>query len=192
MVNRFSASAAEIAAAALQDYGRALIVGDISTHGKGTVQSLNPLKPFMVQQHQRSRRIEDHHPQILPRSAALPPSSKASMPDIVLPDVLNYSTQIGETNLDNPLPWDTIQPASYEKFNLVQPYLAQLHERSDARVATNQDFVYVRQDIEQYQEIAVGGNGHAQRTRSNQGAGAGSGQRPRTGRSCEKSARTRA
>ena len=47
LLNRFSASAAEIAAAALQDYGRALIVGDTSTHGKGTVQNLMPLDQFV-------------------------------------------------------------------------------------------------------------------------------------------------
>ena len=70
--------------------------------------------------------------------------------DIVLPDVLDYSTQVGEVSLDNPLPWDTIQPANYEKFNLVQPYLATLKARSNERVVTNQDFLYVKQDIDQF------------------------------------------
>ena len=74
------------------------------------------------------------------------------MSDIVLPDVLNQWTQIGESSLDNPLPWDTIQPATYEKFNLVEPYLAELHKRSEARILTNQDFAYVQQDIEQYKK----------------------------------------
>jgi carboxyl-terminal processing protease len=75
------------------------------------------------------------------------------VPDIIFPDVLNYSTFVGETALDNPLPWDTIKPAKYEKFNLVEPYLGVLHSRSDARLATNQDFAYVRQDIDQFQKM---------------------------------------
>jgi len=78
-------------------------------------------------------------------------------PDIILPDkdLFNYSTQIGESNLDNPLAWDTIQPAAYDKMNLVAPYLADLRELSDARVLTNQDFSYVRQDIEQFKKLQV-------------------------------------
>jgi len=77
---------------------------------------------------------------------------KGVEPDIVLPSVLNYSTQIGETSLENPLPWDTIQPVNYEKLNLVRPYLPQLQVADEARIATNQEFSYVRQDIEQFQK----------------------------------------
>ncbi len=156
MVNRFSASAAEIAAAALQDYGRALVVGDISTHGKGTVQSLNPLKPFVWS----SDKNATNDPGDLKitirkfyRVSGASTQLKGVEPDLVLPDVLNYSTQVGEVALDNPLPWDTIQPASYEKLNLVQPHLAALKTRSDARIATNQDFLYVQQDIALFRKL---------------------------------------
>ena len=153
MVNRFSASASEIAAAALQDYGRAVIVGDTSTHGKGTVQNLNPLRPF-VRPVNASATSDPGAIKITIRKfyriSGGSTQLKGVEPDIVLPDILNYSTQIGETALDNPLPWDTIQPASYEKLNLVQPYLAKLRVNSEARIVTNQDFNYVRQDVEQF------------------------------------------
>ena len=156
MVNRFSASASEIAAAALQDYGRALIVGDISTHGKGTVQNLNPLRPF-VWPATVSATNDPGTVKITIRKfyrvSGASTQLKGVTPDIVLPDVLNYSTEIGETALENPLPWDTIPSVNYNKLNLVQPYLARLRARSDARVATNQDFIYIRQDIEQFQKL---------------------------------------
>ena len=150
MINRFSASAAEIAAAALQDYGRALIVGDISTHGKGTVQNLNPLKPFIQNSTNDPGALKITIRKFY-RVSGASTQLKGVMPDIVLPDVLNY-WQVGETNLDNPLAWDTIQPASYEKMNLVQPYLAELQQHSDARIRTDKDFSYVQQDIEQYKK----------------------------------------
>jgi carboxyl-terminal processing protease len=151
MINRFSASAAEIAAAALQDYGRAVIVGDISTHGKGTVQSLYPLRPYLLNTTNDPGTIKITIRKFY-RISGASTQLKGVTPDIILPDVFNYSKQIGESNLDNPLAWDTIQPATYEKFNLVQPYLPELEKRSDMRVATNQDFAYVQQDINQFEK----------------------------------------
>ncbi len=156
MVNRYSASASEIAAAALQDYGRALIVGDTSTHGKGTVQNLNPLRPFVWP----ATKSATNDPGMIKitirkfyRVSGASTQLKGVVPDIILPDVLNYSKQVGESSLDYPLPWDTIKPADYKKLNLVEPYLATLKQRSDARVATNQDFLYVDQDIRQFVKL---------------------------------------
>ncbi len=156
MINRFSASAAEIAAAALQDYGRAVIVGDTSTHGKGTVQNLNPLRPFWPESNFLTNdpgtvkiTIRKFY-----RVSGASTQLKGVVPDIILPDVLNYSPDIGETSLENPLPWDTIHSATYDKLNLVEPYLAGLRQNSDARIATNQDFIYIQQDIEQFEKIA--------------------------------------
>jgi hypothetical protein len=151
VLNRFSASAAEIAAAALQDYDRALIVGDISTHGKGTVQNLNPLKPFMLNTTNDPGALKITIRKFY-RVSGASTQLKGVEPDIVLPDVLNVSTQIGEASLENPLAWDTIKPATYEKFNLVKPFIPELRQRSDGRLLTNQDFVYVAQDIEQFKK----------------------------------------
>jgi len=156
MINRFSASAAEICAAALQDYGRALVVGDTSTHGKGTVQKPTPLRPFVWP----ATATATNDPGTLKitinkfyRVSGASTQLKGVASDIVLPDILNYSTEIGETSLENPLPWDTIPSADYDKLNLVQPYLAQLKKDSDARVATNQDFTYIRQDIDELKKL---------------------------------------
>ena len=156
LVNRLSASASEIAAAALQDYGRAPVVGDISTFGKGTVQNLNPLRPF-VWPATASATNDPGTVKITIRKfyrvSGASTQLKGVMPDLVLPDVLNYSTQFGESSLENPLPWDTIPSVNYAKLNLVQPYLDELRRRSSDRVATNQDFIYTRQDIGQFQKL---------------------------------------
>jgi carboxyl-terminal processing protease len=156
LVNRLSASASEIAAAALQDYGRALVVGDISTFGKGTVQNLNPLRPF-VWPTTVSATNDPGTVKITIRKfyrvSGASTQLRGVTPDLMLPDVLNYSTQFGESSLDNPLPWDTIPSANYFKLNLVQPYLGELLRRSSGRIATNQDFVYTRQDIDQFQKV---------------------------------------
>lgn len=156
MLNRFSASAAEIAGAALQDYGRAVVVGDISTHGKGTVQNLNQLRPF-VWPATPSATNDPGTVKITIRKFYRVTGASTQLrgvaSDIVLPSILNYSDQVGETALENPLPWDTIDPVKFDKLNLVQPYLDELRTHSAARIATNQDFVYIHQDIDLFQKL---------------------------------------
>lgn len=155
LTSRFSASASEIVAGAMQDYGRAVVVGDISTHGKGTVQNLNPLAPYV----EPATATATNDPgqlkitiQKFYRASGTSTQLRGVMPDIVLPSVLNYSKEIGEDALDNPLPWDTIASTKYEKVNLVSPCLAELLKRSSERVATNQDFAYIREDIDLYRK----------------------------------------
>lgn len=154
LTSRFSASASEILAGALQDYGRALIVGDQSTHGKGTVQNLNPLRAIP------GLREATYDPGALKitirkfyRASGASTQKKGVFPDIVLPSILNHSEDIGEAALDTALEWDEIKSAKYDKLDLVEPYLGELLRRSATRTATNQDFVYIREDIEQFRKI---------------------------------------
>jgi carboxyl-terminal processing protease len=152
LINRFSASAAEIAAAALQDYGRAIVIGDTSTHGKGTVQNLNQLKNYMPDVTNDPGTVKITIRKFY-RINGASTQLKGVVPDIILPDVLSYSPDIGETSLENPLPWDTIPSAKYDKLNMVAPYLSDLRQHSDARVTTNQDFIYIQQDIQQFKKL---------------------------------------
>jgi carboxyl-terminal processing protease len=73
--------------------------------------------------------------------------------DIVLPSKLNYVKEIGESSLENALAWDQIESARYDKLNQVAPYLQDLLSRSNDRISTNQDFVYIREDIEQFRKL---------------------------------------
>ncbi len=155
LTSRFSASASEILAGALQDYGRALIVGDSSTHGKGTVQSLLDLKPIM----RRSGVLMTNDPGALKitirkfyRASGASTQLKGVTPDIVLPSVNNH-IEVGEASLDNPLEWDTIPSAEYSKLNRVEPYLADLKKRSDQRIAADRDFSWVQQEIERFKKM---------------------------------------
>jgi carboxyl-terminal processing protease len=153
LTSRFSASASEILAGALQDYNRALIVGDFSTHGKGTVQQLNPLRMFI------SEDMMTNNPGTLKitkakfyRASGASTQLKGVMSDIVLPSKWNHAKDIGEEAYDTALPWDTIQSARFEKFDLVQPFLPDLMRQSGQRLGTNQDFAYIREDIEQFRK----------------------------------------
>jgi len=155
LTSRFSASASEIVAGALQDYGRALVIGDIATHGKGTVQSVNPLTPYV----QFSDKSLTNDPGALKltikkfyRASGASTQLKGVTPDIVLPSVLNESKDFGEDSLDNALPYDTLPSSKFEPVNRVEPYLEELRRRSNERIAQDKDFDYIRQDIEHYKK----------------------------------------
>src|SRR5205807_7481098 len=116
LTSRFSASASEILAGALQDYGRALIVGDSATHGKGTVQSLLQLANYM----RRTGAAATNDPGAVKitirkfyRASGSSTQLKGVVPDMVLPSV-NDQLEVGESSLENPLAWATIATAVYE------------------------------------------------------------------------------
>lgn len=153
LTSRFSASASEILAGALQDYNRALIVGDLSTHGKGTVQQLLPLRMMIPE----SSMTNNPGTLKITKAKFYRASGKSTQlngvySDIVLPSKLNYAKDIGEASLDSALPYDTVKSARFEKFNYVQPYLSNVLSQSSQRIATNQEYVYIREDIEQFRK----------------------------------------
>ncbi len=154
LTGKTSASASEILAGAMQDYGRAVMVGDSSTYGKGTVQAILDLAPIM-----KRYNIKAANPGALKltiqkfyRAGGSSTQLKGVVPDIILPSLFNVS-EIGEKYLEAPLAWDTVPSAKPENLNRVQPYLAQLKKRSDTRLVTDKDFVYLRGEVERYKKL---------------------------------------
>jgi carboxyl-terminal processing protease len=154
LTSRHSASASEILAGALQDYNRALIVGDLSTHGKGTVQQLQPLRQFITEE------AMTNDPGTLKitkakfyRASGGSTQLKGVLSDIVLPSILNYAKEIGEKSIENALPYDEIESARFEKTDLVQAsYTDELLKRSNQRISKDREYDYVRQDIETFRK----------------------------------------
>ena len=149
LTSRLSASASEIVSGALQDYGRAIIVGDSSTFGKGTVQTMLPLGPIM----QREGITPASDPGALKvtiskfyRPGGSSTQLKGVRADIVLPSFTD-TPEISESGMKNPLEWDAVPPARYPRFDLVKPFVATLAERSRARIAGDQDFAWQREDL---------------------------------------------
>ncbi len=149
LTSRFSASASEILVGALQDYGRAVVVGDSSTFGKGTVQSILPLALVM----DRAGLSHAYDPGALKvtiskfyRPDGASTQLHGVVSDIVLPSPSDLS-DVNESVLKHPLPWDAVAPALHEQLNRVQPYLGTLRERSLKRVKTEKEFAYLADDI---------------------------------------------
>ncbi len=86
------------------------------------------------------------------RASGASTQKKGVTPDIVLPSLANESKDIGETALENPMEWDTIPAAKYDKVNMVEPYLPDLRKRSTQRIAADRDFAYLREDIELFKK----------------------------------------
>ena len=130
IVNRLSASASEIFAGAIQDYGRGLVIGE-PTFGKGTVQSIQPLNhgelKFTLA---KFYRVSGQSTQ-----------NRGVVPDIAYPSLLE-TAEIGESSLPRALPWDTIPPARYQADTGLQPLIPQLTDRHKARAANDPQFVY--------------------------------------------------
>jgi carboxyl-terminal processing protease len=149
LTSRGSASASEIVAGALQDYGRALIVGDASTFGKGTAQQifyLSKLQPFADSAHDPGTLKLTNSKFYRASGASTELCGVAA--DITLPSLWNESTEIGESNLDNHLPYDKIDSSRFQKVNMVQAEIPELTKLSSERIATNKDFAYLRADID--------------------------------------------
>ncbi len=158
LTDRLSASASEILAGALQDYSRALIVGDSSTHGKGTVQSLVPVNMYYTNiVHGPALATDPGDMKITIKKFYRPSGASTQrngvVPDIILPSVLGESKEIGESTLENALEPDAVAGADFERLNRVTPYLADLRKRSSERLATDPEFAYIRQDIEIYKRL---------------------------------------
>ena len=149
LTSHLSASASEIFAGALQDYNRALIVGDKNTFGKGTVQTLfevgRLMSPFGFKQAdagalkltiQKFYRPSGHSTQL-----------KGVESDIVLPSRYAH-LDVGEDALKYPLAYDEIKPADYEKWTGPQPDLNELRSKSATRVKDDPEFRYIEQDID--------------------------------------------
>lgn len=134
LVNRTSASASEIVAAALQDYGRAIVIGDSRTHGKGSVQTVLPLGR---NQDMGSIKVTSA---LFYRISGGSTQLRGVEPDIVIPSPYDYM-DFGEDSLKNPLEWSTVRPVMFSPFDDLTPLLADLRARSEDRRAGDERYV---------------------------------------------------
>ncbi|MDD4098369.1 MAG: carboxy terminal-processing peptidase [Lentisphaeria bacterium] len=155
MVDKLSASASEIVAAALQDYGRAVIVGDGSTHGKGTVQSVINLANIRALSHAVSR-MPDPEPGSLKitiskfyRINGSSTQVRGVTSDITFPSFLDQ-LDLGEDKLPHVLPWDQIKPLEYTALNQTADVLPALLQASLKRRQDNPLFREYLGDIDFY------------------------------------------
>ena len=148
LINRFSASASEILAGAVQDYGRAVIIGGDFSHGKGTVQAvLNLNQGPLLSMFGPTMGALKVTIQKFYRVTGASTQYKGVTSDIILPDLFSY-VESREKDLEYSLPWDQIATKPFSKWSKFTYNLAQLREKSAARVKTNPRFNKIVKNIE--------------------------------------------
>ena len=144
LINRSSASASEIFAAALQDYGRGLVIGEPS-FGKGTVQTLVNLDRYSQGDKPRFGELKMTVAQFF-RINGGTTQLRGVTPDINLPSMSDPES-FGESSYDNALPWVAIKPAVYIPAGELKDIVPMLDKKHEARVAKDKDFQYLAEDI---------------------------------------------
>ncbi len=149
LVNRGSASASEIFAGAIQDYGRGLVIGE-TTFGKGTVQNLVDLDRWPGNEGRRVGQVKLTVAQFfLPGGSST--QNKGVVPDIAFPVMVDAS-QFGESTYDNALPWSKIAAVPHTRYGNFAPLLPRLEARHEARVAGDKEFQWFEEDVQEFRD----------------------------------------
>ena len=153
LTSRFSASASEIFAGALQNYGRAVIIGDSTTHGKGTVQAVLEMKNYLPRLSQNSENTGAAKLTVqkfyLPNGSST--QKKGVTPDITLPSIDDF-LPIGEADLPHALVWDEIKSTSFEGQILAPAVVKSLLAASRERQTSLGEFLYLKKTIDWFKE----------------------------------------
>ncbi len=154
LINRLSASSSEIMAAALRDYGRALIIGDTS-FGKGTVQQNRPLARVYDMEGDKLGSIHYTIAKFY-RITGGSTQLKGVTPDIIFPPLVD-DNEIGERSEPYALPWDKINPTAYQEILNIDAYVPELRLRHENRVRDDLAFNIMYEDLEIYLERKAAG-----------------------------------
>ena len=146
MTDYRSASASEIFAAAIQDYGRGVIIGEKS-YGKGTVQTLLELNKYMSS-NDRLGQLKLTFAKFY-RINGSSTQRKGVTPDIQFPSI-NSQKEFGEESQPSALPWDQIPTSKYSKYADLSKFLSKLKEKHEKRIKNDPDFKYLLEDIAEY------------------------------------------
>jgi carboxyl-terminal processing protease len=151
LTSKFSASASEIFAGAIQDYDRGLVIGDSSTHGKGTVQSLMDLgsQMFKIPNPPNLGALKITIQQFY-RPNGDSTQKRGVLADITLPSLTDHM-DVSEADLEFAVDFDRVPAATYTKYNMRSPGIVEkLAEASKSRRAAHEKFQKLQKDIEQY------------------------------------------